>query len=497
MVVTQEELLVYRDAGNVVSVNNVKADASDSDLIKSIKDMIASLGKLSIEAKSLSPSALFGKIMADFHIYKFVDSRNLEVVYYTLELLREAERTGVIASLKDGAEYVSELLDGTNEVERCLGLKEEENVVHIANLHKVKGLEAPIIILSYSAANSPSAKIRIEHDSASEGYIFDLEKDGDSRGHYITTDQFGDKKEEEKASIKAEQTRLSYVGATRARNALIICDSHYWKTNKSGGSYVPYSSWKPLMEGVKDFFDETVENTYTPASTTRSARANELYEKAESESVLINRSAESDSYTIMRPSLVSHSKMEEEITEDVSEKAVYESTEEKAVGTSIVHRFPTILGTMTHKLMEILVTTKNTAKLEAAVGEVLSEFLTEEVSPYEANFRSALLQVGNTMRDSGYTQENSLPQLILQELLDADEVYCEVPFCYKKDSELWNGVMDAIYLKDGRWHIIDYKTNVDGSGLDKLYENQLNAYKEAFKAMTGEEADAFTYHIAV
>lgn len=496
---TQDELLVYRDAGKAISINNVNEDESDSELVKAIKSAVLSLKKLSLEAKALSPSALFEKIMADFQIYRFVDSRNLEVVYYTLELLREAEKAGVIVSLKDGVAYIKELLDGTNEVERCLNLKEEENVVHIANLHKVKGLEAPIIILSYAAAKTPGPTIRIEHGDTAAGYIFGLEKDGDAKGYYISTGHFSDKKDEEKESIKAEQTRLSYVGATRARNALIICDSHYWKNNKNGGGYVAYSAWKTLMEnGVKDFFDEIDENTVCVTPVLASTKANELYDKAATESVLNDRAAESDTYAIMRPSLVAHSKMEEEIAVDISESfdtGVLGDTKE--VGTSAVHRFPTLLGTMIHKLMEILVSTKNMARLDSAVGEILSEFLSEEALPYEASFKTTLLKVGNTMRDCGYAQENALPQLILQEMLDADEVYCEVPFCYKNASELWNGVMDAIYLKDGKWHIIDYKTNLDGRGLDKLYENQLDAYKKAFKAMTGEDADAFTYHIAV
>lgn len=57
--------------------------------------------------------------------------------------------------------------------------------------------------------------------------------------------------------------------------------------------------------------------------------------------------------------------------------------------------------------------------------------------------------------------------------------------------------MDAVYRKDGAWHIIDYKTNADADDLDKHYREQLEAYTKAFKTMTGNEADALTYHIEV
>ena len=86
-------------------------------------------------------------------------------------------------------------------------------------------------------------------------------------------------------------------------------------------------------------------------------------------------------------------------------------------------------------------------------------------------------------------------------MLTADEVYTEVPFCYKDDSHknivIWNGIMDVIYMKDGKWHIIDYKTNLEDEGLDKEYKNQLNIYAKAFEEIMGQKADAKTYHIAV
>ena len=105
------------------------------------------------------------------------------------------------------------------------------------------------------------------------------------------------------------------------------------------------------------------------------------------------------------------------------------------------------------------------------------------------------------MRSGGYPQTNGLPQDMLGTLLSADEVYCEVPFCYAENTEegktVWNGIMDAVYLSGGRWHIVDYKTNADGSDLDTRYQGQLEAYVKAFKATTGNDADAKTYHIDI
>ena len=55
--------------------------------------------------------------------------------------------------------------------------------------------------------------------------------------------------------------------------------------------------------------------------------------------------------------------------------------------------------------------------------------------------------------------------------------------------------MDVVYLANGMWHIVDYKTNADGSDLDHKYSAQLNAYEKAFESLTGFKADALIYHI--
>ena len=80
------------------------------------------------------------------------------------------------------------------------------------------------------------------------------------------------------------------------------------------------------------------------------------------------------------------------------------------------------------------------------------------------------------------------------------QVYCEVPFSFLEESResiVWNGVMDVIYSVNGKWHIIEYKTNADGNDLDTKFRGQLSAYVNAFKATTGLDADAYTYHIHI
>ena len=151
--------------------------------------------------------------------------------------------------------------------------------------------------------------------------------------------------------------------------------------------------------------------------------------------------------------------------------------------------------------MEMLVSSGFRLAAEEAVPEVLSEYGRELSVSQKDALSSALLLAGNTMLSGGYPQENGLVQDLFAELRKAEEICCELPFAYRDDAEnppaLWDGVMDLVYRKEGKWHIVDYKTNADGSGLDAHYAGQLEAYQKAFRSMTGEEAETRIYHVGV
>ena len=144
---------------------------------------------------------------------------------------------------------------------------------------------------------------------------------------------------------------------------------------------------------------------------------------------------------------------------------------------------------------------RNIYDTNQAIDEIIREYRTPKNQPFEGKLTDALKGVVKVMQGGGYPQGNVVPHDILEVLLGADESYCEVPFCYRDEEDgaikVWHGVMDVIYCESGKWHIIDYKTNIDGGNLDHEQKAQLEAYKKAFKATTGNEADAYTYHIDI
>lgn len=428
------------------------------------------------KAKQMSPAAVFTMIMDDERLFAKVDVDNAEYVYFALELLRSGETGGEITSVQDGAKFISGLVNNQSEEERCIQLARDNNRIHVANLHKVKGLEAPIVILADPRGSSKEAFSRVDYSkNPPESYIFALDNS-------VKSSDFAAEKALEETVLAAEETRLLYVAATRAGNALIIADM----LDKDGNSK-DSNPWYPFLNITsKDIVNE-LKAIPLPAVVAKSSKdASSLYDSAEKTSVMNDKASEDASYHIERPSQI-------KLKSVTSNEDDYEDGVEEASKKSSKKHNAALIGTIVHRLMEVLVLSKGQADINKLIPEIAKEY--DADSSY---YKDILTKVSEIVLNGGFTQEHGAPNDILAELLSADEVYTEVPFCYDaKDGNIVNGVMDAIYLKDGAWHIIDYKTDdeIDSEGLK--HQAQLDAYIEAFKQLTENTSDAKIYHIEI
>ena len=492
-----KDILDYKQCGGSLSLKSEfeRSDCTDEFALK-VADAIDELKVWTKKTQTMSPAALFAGLVEGFKIFNFVSTDNVEVLYYTIELIRNAEKSGIIVNHKDCVQYVSELLSGTSDQERCLALSDKADCVRMANLHKVKGLEAPIIILAATSKRQRPVEKRIEHNpDSTEGYIFKKgpEDEGFKASAYFETSIFKEQAKAEELSRNAETQRLIYVGATRARNALIIAQRYKLK-QKSEDELLLDSKWSPIVEeDTVDIFKYLGEPEYreNPPLTVKDPIT--LYKKGEEACVITRsedgtpRNNENSTYTIINPSML-------RVKSKVSDS--HDGDDEEKV-EPVDRRYPRLLGTTVHRLMEILVSSKGNMDLEAVVNEVIHEFKNRTDAQLLDKLNVSLTSVANTMKNGGYPQTNDMPQDILNVLINADEVYCEVPFSYKDKESIVKGIMDVVYCSEGKWHIVDYKTNAEGDDLDEKYQNQLAAYVKAFKETTGNDADARTYHLDV
>lgn len=473
--------------------------------------------KLRANIEDCPPAALFYRIMEETPVYDEVEADGMEILYYVLELLRKAEKDRRIVTPQDGVTYIETMMSKDAEEERCLSLTEDADCVHMANLHKVKGLEAPVVILAYAhppLKNNPDIHTAYDADE-SKTYLFRLEKDSKYPWDYyekvasFSTDVYEEYYKQEKVALTAELTRLIYVAATRARNVLIV--SKILINKATGAEY--RSVWKPLLNNVNDFFymADRYDANYTLAAKDRpKTQAADLYKRAKETCVLNDRTAETAGYEIVTPSrLELDTDIPVEDVLDLPERNTeLEAAEDICANSSdgitreergyLLSR-ANILGTMLHRLMEILVNSRNKIPIDDMTIQILEECLPPEEAEKKDIFARAIAMTAETIRNGGCAQKNDAPQDILHTLLAADEVYTEVPFCYSEkqgdQTLVYNGIMDVVYCEEGNWHIIDYKTNYDGEHLDKKYKAQLDAYIKALKQTTGHDADAKIYHI--
>ncbi len=462
----------------VSSMMSAAADPYDKKAVYAAKNLSGcsieqkDIDSYAKKAKILSPAALFSLLMDEQMVFSKVGTHNAEYVYFALELLRTREDGGDISSVKEGAEFISELISEKSDQERCVQLLRDSNRVHIANLHKVKGLEAPIVILVDPSSRRFGADSSVDYSGeVPQSYLFALDKS-------VVSTAFADQKALEEQILGEEYVRLLYVAATRAGSALItgLCV-------KKDGDPANANYWRPLIDNRDTLF--TAGNAVSAASAERvTLDSKELYERAEESSVFKDTASFKKTYEIRRPSTIALkgvTSAEDDYDDRAEEKRV---TEKK--------KNPALIGTMMHRIMEVLVSSKGRADLNALVKETVREYDADE-----QYYTDLLTKAGKTVLSGGFPQQGSVPQDILKELLAAEEVFCELPLCYKEDDKIWHGSMDVVYCREGRWHIVDYKTNAEADDLDVKYQAQLEAYRKAFKELTGNDADALIYHIGV
>lgn len=425
-----------------------------------------------LAGSGMDSAALLAWIADDTKLLAKTGSKSLEYYCYALELLRRAEADGTVMCHADAAAFLRDLLTQSDE-ERCVSLSPDDNRVHIANLHKVKGLQAPIVILADPKSTDHDPDLRVmHHPDRTECRIFAL-KSGNSV--IAETDEFSADWNDECECMTAEKLRLLYVAATRAENILIIGDS----VNSNGERYNgnPWQAFLPYAEGTVAAC--IPENPAVISMPEVRADGESLYEQAAAQSALVETSVSEPTYSIVRPSQMKLKPVTAEDADDAPEQAP-------------IDRNAALTGTLVHRLMECIVS--------GGVPENGDMLITSILREYDADaetYAPMLKKVLETMTSGGYPQESGFKADLLAILRQADEVYCEVPFCQKRGSEVIHGVIDLLYRCGDAWQIIDYKTNAERAHLGEKYAAQLAAYTGAVREIAGIEAQARIYHIDV
>jgi ATP-dependent helicase/nuclease subunit A len=393
------------------------------------------------------------------------------------KLLADAHTSGIV-SVGEFLEYVNGLRDsGTREGEARTTV---EGAVQIMSVHAAKGLEFPVVVIgdvTHSRRGSGSVLV-----DSRLGVLLPLrDEDGQLPAIYRLGKVRADDQEE------AESDRLLYVAATRAREKLILSG---FVSLRQDGTLGKLGGWlgkigKPLgLDGASVSHDEAgaganhleLKVGQTPVSCT-------IYEPGIIwEHCPLKTSVEVELAVLPAPLLGPVPAAIEQVDRRVSEQ----------------DRIPL------QRVWRIVPAAKRPHAPAWVVGSIVHEALA--VWRFPGNGFDGWAEARG--REYGITDSRELADAIGQsrrlllrfqahplyrEMDTADRRLHEVPYSLEMDGEIESGIIDALYLWEGVWTIVEFKTDrvkdaVDFQRLlfEQDYVAQAQRYATAAECLLGD-----------
>ena len=453
------------DISHPVDISDEKLDT----IIKQLNALYTATCSMSI-----SSTMLYILNNRELNIFDKVSSSYLEYSYFLIQKVKEKEEEEALSSIVQLKELIKDFLKAKDD-QRSLRFKEKVDRVKISNVHKVKGLQAPIVVLAIPHTNVYPPTSYVDYSfSTPKTYFtqFSVKNSHDNTVVVAKTNEYKDKIPLWAEHDRAERERLEYVAATRAESVLVVGDV------KLDSDEI--NPWGNLYNKVSDDFNNgnlEVIDLEPPQIDPVNVPLGDFNMKEESHEQTLKYVSPSQ----LRVNRINNN------NDEIDDSEFLDDEKEKQA---------TVLGTLVHRLMELIVSSKNQYDIDSVVLKVKSEY-----GAFDFEYEELLRKVALTIKKGGYAQKNSsLDDDILKTLMSAKKVWCETPFSYlSKEGNIVNGVIDVMYLdQNDKYHIVDYKTNDedDVSKLEKEYENQLTSYRYALKKM-GIDCDAHIYHIDI
>ncbi len=383
-----------------------------------------------------------------------------------LELLRGARTESW--SISAMVDYLGELAASEEPHDGLPARPLREEPVRIMNLHKVKGLQAPIVFLADPNGRSqhtPDFHIDRRRRDGACGFL-KLQK---TVGRYASATVAQPPQWEEKWAVEeskfadAEAVRLLYVAATRAETRLIISQ----RTKNAHRS-----PWSPFHENLAACSELEVEDIKQDSYVAPVGGKRE--ENRATDTACRELACEPERINARKGALLAAGYRKESARPQRSADA--------ALGPG--REYGMEWGNLLHTLLEAKMRGAGAGGLRQIAASVVREQEMPESCIGEA------LEVQEALTGD--------PNGIFARARRSNHCMTEVPFTFRKGEDggcpvLLSGVVDLAFYEAGGWVIVDYKTDgaaADAEGRKRLtgaYRPQLANYVLAWRLCTGEE----------
>ena len=327
----------------------------------------------------------------------------------------------------------------------------EGTAVRVMNLHKTKGLEAPVVFLTSTRtlkARKPVFAVR----RAAEGAFGAMAIVGGEFGNMLLAQpaDWDVIAAEEDLFLAAERTRLNYVAATRAGAALIV------SVHKAG------KGWKSA------FLPDSASGEVIPEKLPEPERSPRAKSSEEDEPL---REIDAGALKALAA--------ERAVCREAMLRETYATVRAKPDAVPEMDDYAygggadgLELGEILHRLLE-----------ERRDGESLRELATELLAERQLSVELAegLAEMVEAVLASPLWKRANRAEVALR----------ETPYSLAmEDGVIQRGVIDLAFCENGRWVIVDYKSDtVEGERLGAAvarHTAQLAAYARAWERITGE-----------
>ncbi|MBU4194916.1 MAG: PD-(D/E)XK nuclease family protein [Actinobacteria bacterium] len=468
--VSDAALYDFKVAGGRFSYRAPVPPGLESEDADAIGDAFAALQRYSGWLKRHPPVAAIERILEDSGLMALaaagpggdVEAGSLAKA---LEVLRGA-REGVwtTAGL---VERLGELVEMEESYDGISCRPGERPAVRVMNLHKAKGLEAPVVFLADPFGES-------DHDA-----LLHVDRSGGKVLGYMAIDKRPEggwgstplarpagweaMAQKEKRFTRAEELRLRYVAATRAGAAMMITEK------VKGNRYNPWKYFEPYIPVGREMTDpggqEPPPVSLSPVSPEEARRAGEeISERL--------RAVEVPTYDVRAAkeyALTGAGDAPAARGNGVAGAPDGAAADDGEYGAS--------WGTVIHVLLQVAIQNPK-ADLEEVARATLAENGLEERLAGEA------ARTANTVVGSG----------IWGRARRSRRWFAEVPFEVPLEEDarvptVLRGSIDLVFEEEGGWVLVDYKTDRvrgAGAGLLEKYAPQVRLYAEVWERCTGE-----------